>query len=139
MMTVRRFPTRAIALRAGEVRGTLISMPAKTPAWFVYLLECRGGRIYTGIATDVDRRLAEHRAGRGARFTRAHPPERELARMPCADRPEALRREAAIKRLSPAAKRELADAVASGRASGVASLAAAVETVTSLGKPEPSQ
>src|SRR5688500_5700739 len=98
--------------------------------WFVYLLECRGGRIYTGIATDVDRRVAEHRAGRGARFTRAHPPERELARLPCTDRPEALRREAAIKRLTPAAKRALA--------AGVASPAARVETVTSLGKPESS-
>lgn len=105
---------------------------ASVPAtWFVYLLECRGGRIYTGIATDVDRRLAEHRAGRGARFTRAHPPERELARLPCADRPEALRREAAIKRLTPAAKRALA--------AGVASPPGAVETVTCLGKPDPSQ
>jgi putative endonuclease len=98
-------------------------------AWFVYLLECRGGRIYTGIATDVDRRLAEHRAGRGARFTRAHPPVRELARLPCADRPEALRREAAIKRLTPSAKRELA--------AGVASPPDDVETVTCLGKPDP--
>jgi putative endonuclease len=103
-----------------------------TPSpWFVYLLECRGGRIYTGIATDVDRRLAEHRAGRGARFTRAHPPVRELARLPCADRPEALRREAAIKRLSAAAKRALA------AAAGVASPAGRVETVTSLVNPGP--
>ena len=104
--------------------------PMSPPAaWFVYLLECRGGRIYTGIATDVDRRLAEHRAGKGARFTRAHPPERELARLPCADRPEALRREAAIKRLDAAAKRALA--------AGVASPPERVETVTSLGKPDP--
>ena len=99
--------------------------------WFVYLLECRGGRIYTGIATDVDRRIAEHRAGRGARFTRAHPPIRELARLECADRPEALRREAAIKRLDAAAKRALA------AASGVASPPGAVETVTNLGIPGP--
>jgi putative endonuclease len=104
-------------------------MPTPPSPWFVYLLECRGGRIYTGIATDVDRRLAEHRAGRGARFTRAHPPERELARLPCADRPEALRREAAIKRLPPAAKRALA--------AGVASPPGHVETVTSLGNPDP--
>jgi putative endonuclease len=86
-------------------------------AWFVYLLECRGGRIYTGVATDVDRRIAEHRAGKGARFTRAHPPERELARFSCSDRPEALRREAAIKRLPAAKKRALA---AERPASGVA-------------------
>ena len=111
----------------------MVSMPAP---WFVYLLECRGGRIYTGIATDVDRRLAEHRAGKGARFTRAHPPVRELARLPCADRPEALRREAAIKRLSPAEKRAFA---AERAACGVASPAAPVETVTQLGKPVPSR
>ena len=106
-------------------------MSESPSAWFVYLLECRGGRIYTGIATDVDRRLAEHRAGRGARFTRAHPPVRELARLPCADRPEALRREAAIKRLSPVAKRALA--------AGVASPPDRVETVTCLGNPDPHQ
>ena len=111
-------------------------MPAAPSAWFVYLLECRGGRIYTGIATDVDRRLAEHRAGRGARFTRAHPPERELARFPCADRPEALRREAAIKRLNAAAKRALAVTAAAKNTRGVASPAAGVETVIGLGNPD---
>ena len=119
--------------------------------WYVYLLECRGGRIYTGIATDVDRRLAEHRAGRGARFTRAHPPEVELARLPCADRSEALRQEAAIKRLDAAKKRAVAAAgtftlAAPGTSgprkrratatAGVASPAACVETVTGLGNPE---
>lgn len=109
------------------------------PPWYVYLLECRGGRIYTGIATDVDRRLAEHRAGRGARFTRAHPPERELARFPCADRPEALRREAAIKRLNAAAKRVLAGSAAALPSTGVASPAAGVETVTRLGIPDTKQ
>lgn len=125
-------------------------MPADAP-WYVYLLECRGGRIYTGIATDVDRRLAEHRAGRGARFTRAHPPQAELVRLPCVDRSEALRQEAAIKRLSPAHKRAVAASGtftlavpdASGPrkrrpvpTAGVASPAACVETVTGLGNPE---
>ena len=109
--------------------------PAESPAaWFVYLLECRGGRVYTGIATDVERRIAEHRAGRGARFTRAHPPERELARFPCPDRPFALRAEAAVKRLAPAAKRALALTGAPWPPDGVASPPPAVETVTHSGK-----
>jgi putative endonuclease len=112
-------------------RSNLTRMASIPAPWFVYLLECRGGRIYTGIATDVDRRLAEHRSGKGARFTRAHPPERELARLPCADRPEALRREAAIKRLTASAKRDLA--------AGVASPPGAMETVTCLGKPDSSK
>ena len=49
-------------------------------AWFVYLVECQDGSIYTGIAVDVDKRYAEHAAGKGARYTRSHPPRRLLAR-----------------------------------------------------------
>lgn len=77
-------------------------------AWWVYLLECRGGRIYTGIARDVDVRVRAHVAGTGARFTRAHPPRQLLARFEMPGHGDALRMEAAIKRLTPTAKRELA-------------------------------
>jgi len=73
--------------------------------WFVYLLECRDGSIYTGIATDVDRRYAMHVAGKGARYTRSHPPQRLLARFEFPDRSSASRAEHAIKQLSPARKR----------------------------------
>ncbi len=76
-------------------------------AWFLYLIECRGGRIYTGISTDVARRYAQHVAGTGARFTRAWPPERLLASFPYPDRAQASRAEHAIKQLSPAGKRAL--------------------------------
>jgi len=69
--------------------------------WFVYMLECRGGRLYTGITTDVGRRLAEHRGGkRGAHFTRAHPPAKLCAVERVASRSQALKLEAALKRLS---------------------------------------
>lgn len=81
-------------------------------AWYVYLIECRDGSIYTGIATDVERRYAEHAAGKGARYTRAHPPARLLARFGHPDRAAASRAEYAIKRLSPAGKRALAAATA---------------------------
>lgn len=77
-------------------------------SWFVYLIECRGGRIYTGIATDVARRYALHAAGRGARYTRAHPPVRLLAHFPFPDRSSASRAEYAIKQLTPAQKRAVA-------------------------------
>jgi putative endonuclease len=77
--------------------------------WFVYLLECVDGSIYTGIALDVAARFAAHRAGRGARYTRSHPPLRVLASIACADRATALREEHRIKQLSPAAKRAYAD------------------------------
>lgn len=76
-------------------------------AYFVYVLECRGGRLYTGITTDVERRLAEHRDGRrGARFTRAHPPAALRASVQVTDRSEALKLEAALKRLPRARKLE---------------------------------
>jgi putative endonuclease len=82
----------------------------RTPAvmgWFVYLLECRNGSIYTGIARDVAARYAQHLAGTGARFTRANPPLRLLAQFACDDRSTATRAEAALKRLAPSAKRAL--------------------------------
>lgn len=75
--------------------------------WFVYLLECRNGHVYTGIATDVAARYAAHLAGRGARYTRANPPQRLLASFACADRSTASRAEAAFRRLTPQAKRAL--------------------------------
>lgn len=75
--------------------------------WFVYLLECRDGSVYTGIATDVQRRYAEHLAGKGARYTRARPPVRLLAHFEYPDRSSASRAEYAIKQLSPARKRAL--------------------------------
>lgn len=86
--------------------------------WFVYLIECRDGSIYTGVATDVARRYAEHAAGKGARYTRARPPVRLLARFEHPDRGSALRAEYAIKQLTSARKRALcADAQSAGSAS----------------------
>ena len=77
--------------------------------WYVYLIECRGGSVYTGIATDVARRYAEHAAGKGARYTRAHPPLRPLAHFEYPDRAAASRAEYAIKQLTPARKRALCE------------------------------
>lgn len=78
-------------------------------AWHVYLLECLDGSVYTGITTDVDRRFAQHVAGKGARYTRAFPPLRLLASFPYPDRSSASRAEYAIKQLSPARKRALCE------------------------------
>ena len=75
--------------------------------WYVYLIECRGGSLYTGIATDVERRYAQHLAGKGARYTRSHPPVRLMARFEHPDRGSASRAEYAIKQLSAARKRAL--------------------------------
>ena len=77
------------------------------PGWHVYLIECRDGSLYTGIAIDVARRYAMHAAGKGAKYTRSHPPLRLLGQQAFADRAEASRAEYRIKQLAPAQKREL--------------------------------
>lgn len=82
--------------------------------WFVYVLECRDGSLYTGIAIDVHARYQLHAAGKGARYTRSHPPARVLAAFAHADRSSASKAEYAIKQLSPAAKRALCLAQVSG-------------------------
>ncbi|MEO8671566.1 MAG: GIY-YIG nuclease family protein [Tahibacter sp.] len=75
-------------------------------SWFVYMLECRDGSIYTGICVDVAARYAQHVRGKGARYTRSHPPSHVLLSLACADRSEATRLEMRIKRLSAQAKRD---------------------------------
>ena len=76
--------------------------------WFVYLLECHNGRLYAGVTVDLAARFARHRSGKGAMFTRLNAPRRMLAAQSCANRSEAQKLEAQVKRLSVAAKRSLA-------------------------------
>lgn len=68
--------------------------------WFLYLLACAGGRTYTGITTDLQRRFLQHQAGRGAIFTRLNRPERILGAQPFANRTEASKAENQLKRFS---------------------------------------
>ncbi len=77
-------------------------------AWFVYLIECRDGSIYTGIAVDVAARYAAHASGKGSRYMRAHPPVRLLAVFEYPDRSAASSAEYRIKQLSAREKRSLA-------------------------------
>jgi putative endonuclease len=79
-----------------------------TKPWFLYLLECTGDRLYTGITVDVEARFRAHREGRGAKFTRAYRPVRILMTQRYETRSEASRAEYAVKRLTPEAKRNLA-------------------------------
>lgn len=78
--------------------------------WFVYIVRCRNGTLYTGIATDVKRRLAEHESstGRGARYLRGKVPLELLLARAAGSRETALRVEHRIKRLPRARKEELA-------------------------------
>lgn len=72
--------------------------------WFCYLLRCADDTLYCGITNDLDRRLAAHNAGTAAKYTRARGPVVLVYREACADRPAALRRELAIKKLARADK-----------------------------------
>lgn len=79
-------------------------MGAASSPWFLYLLECADGSYYAGISTDVDARFAAHLAGKGARYTRAHPPLRVLARAAYPDRSAASKAEWALKQQPRARK-----------------------------------
>lgn len=88
--------------------------------WFLYLLECRDGNIYTGITVDVAARYAAHASGKGARYTRAHPPARLLTAIDYPDRATASVAEYAVKQMSSAEKRAYALLLALGNATACA-------------------
>ena len=75
--------------------------------WIVFMLECADGSIYTGITTDLDRRMAAHAAGKGAKYTKGRGPFRLVYRETCQGRAEASTRETAIKSLARAKKLRL--------------------------------
>ncbi|MDF9432694.1 GIY-YIG nuclease family protein [Cupriavidus gilardii] len=94
---------------ASPPRASRLDSNVTTPpdhSWYLYLLECADGSLYTGITTDVVRRFAQHQAGTGARYTRSRKPIAIAAQLRCADRAEASRLEALVKRLHVARKRQ---------------------------------
>ena len=76
-------------------------------SYYVYMLRCGDGSLYTGSTDNVSRRLATHQAGRGAKYTRSRLPLTLVYQEELEDKSAALRREAAIKRLSRAEKLNL--------------------------------
>ena len=75
--------------------------------WYLYILRCGDGTLYTGITTDVERRLEAHRQGRGAKYTRGRGPLELAYQEECGTHSEALKREYAIKQLSREEKENL--------------------------------
>ncbi len=75
--------------------------------WFFYILRCADDSLYSGITTDLERRLREHNAGAGARYTRGRLPVSLAYSERLPDRAQALRREHAVKQLDRAAKLQL--------------------------------
>ena len=72
--------------------------------WYLYILCCKDGSLYTGITTDVEKRLEVHQKGKGAKYTRGRGPLELVYREECGDHSTALKREAEIKKLSRQSK-----------------------------------
>ena len=75
--------------------------------WFLYLIQCSSGAIYTGIARNVLARYAAHVDGTGARYTRSNPPQRLLAQIKFPDQQSASRAEWETKQMTTVEKRAL--------------------------------
>jgi putative endonuclease len=79
--------------------GSFVCMTATTSLWWLYLLACKDGRTYVGIAVDVEARFKSHSEGKGAKFTRANPPISVLGKQPFATRSDASKAEYMLKQL----------------------------------------
>ncbi len=75
--------------------------------YWLYILGCKDGSLYTGITNDLPKRLAAHNSGQGAKYTRSRLPVVLLYQESCPDRAAALRREAAVKKLTRRQKLQL--------------------------------
>ena len=78
-----------------------------TAPYYVYIIECANNALYTGITNDLNRRFKQHQTGRGARYTTANPAVKLLYSSRCGSKSRALKREAAIKKLTRAEKLKL--------------------------------
>jgi predicted GIY-YIG superfamily endonuclease len=75
--------------------------------WSVYIIECKDGKLYTGISNDVDRRVARHNIGKGCKFTKYRHPVSLVYRQDCGTKSDALKRELEIQGFTRANKLEL--------------------------------
>ena len=86
-------------------RESIVVVSATDRTWFIYLVECADGTLYTGITVDPPRRVKQHNAGHGARYTRARSPVHLLGSVVAGSRVDALRLEKRVKRMRPMRKR----------------------------------
>ena len=82
-------------------------MGGENPVYYVYILQCADDTLYTGSTSDLCRRLAAHNRGKGAKYTRSRLPVRMVYAEEQPDRSAALRREAAVKKLTRAQQKTL--------------------------------
>lgn len=72
----------------------------KPVVWTLYVLKCGDGTLYTGITTDLTRRIQQHNSGTASRYTRSRLPVKPIFSEPCRNRSQALKKEYAMKQLS---------------------------------------
>lgn len=82
--------------------------------WYLYILECRDGTLYTGVTDDVPRRVAAHNAGKGAKYTRGRGPVTLRYQVCCGTRGDALRQECHVKALTRVEKLKLIETAPEG-------------------------
>ena len=75
--------------------------------WYLYILRCKDNSLYTGITTDVEKRLEAHRSGKGAKYTRGRGPLELVYKEECGDHSDALKRELEIKAMTREEKLKL--------------------------------
>ena len=75
--------------------------------WYIYILRCADNTLYTGSTDDVERRVAVHNSGKGAKYTRGRTPVEVVYTEECESCSAALKREYAIKQLSRQEKLQL--------------------------------
>lgn len=81
--------------------------PDAPVVWHLYLLRCGDGSFYTGVTTDIERRIRKHQEGKASRYTRTHRPIVLVHNEECGSRSQALSRECAVKSLSRQDKEDL--------------------------------
>ena len=94
--------------REGRSRKIRTRSPSSAASqYFVYILECSDGKLYTGFTSDPERRLRQHQMGRASKYTRSRLPVRLVFFERCQSKSASLRREAMIKRMTREEKKKL--------------------------------
>jgi len=83
----------------------------KDKTWYVYMIRCKGDKLYTGITTDISRRFAEHQVGKGAKFLRGKAPLELVYQQTIGSHSDALKEELRIKSLSKRDKEKLIQSI----------------------------
>ena len=96
----------SMSTKSSDTSPKLTDSSAKNVAWFLYMVKCHNGHLYTGITTDVARRVAEHQAGgaKGAKYLKGKGPLTLVYQESLPDRSVATKRELAVKKLTRAKK-----------------------------------